>query len=153
TALDTTTLATHQIAVGDHPSGIVTLPDGTVVVANSDDATLTTIAPDGDAGTTDLRQVGVGSDSPSAMTLAPDGRLYVTLAADNAVAVLTRFKHSSRWIVTGLIPTGWYPTAVLLSPDAKTLYVVTGKGLAHSLAATRPYVTPDPAAGAVDAAY
>jgi YVTN family beta-propeller protein len=156
TAVDTRTLATRQITVGDHPSGIVALPDGKVVVANSDDASLATFDPTStpDLELTDLRQVGVGNDSPSAMTLAPDGRLYVALAADDAVAVLGRpSRHAGRWKLLGMIPTGWYPTAVTLSPDAKTLYVVTGKGLAHSTAATAPYVGTDPVAAGIDAAY
>ena len=51
---------------------------------------------------------------PSAEALSPDGkRLYVALAGINAVAVLdaqrtTRYRY-------GLIPTGWYPTALALS--------------------------------------
>jgi lactonase family protein with 7-bladed beta-propeller len=57
------------------------------------------------------------------------------------------------WKLAGLIPTGWYPTALALSPDAKTLHVVTARGLGHSAAATQPFVEPDPAATVVDGAY
>jgi hypothetical protein len=52
-----------------------------------------------------------------------------------------------------MIPTGWYPTALALSPDGKTLHVVTLHGLGHSTAATQPYADPDPAATAPDGAY
>jgi hypothetical protein len=57
------------------------------------------------------------------------------------------------WGLAGLIPTGWYPTALALSPDAKKLHVVTARGLGHSAAATQPYAEPDPAAVVPDGAY
>ena len=30
---------------------------------------------------------------------------------------------------SGFIPTGWYPSALAIAPDGRTLYVGTGKGL------------------------
>ena len=65
---------------------------------------------------------------PSAEVLSPNGkRLYVALAGLNAVAVLdaqrtTRYRY-------GLIPTGWYPTALALSHDGRYLYVLDTKGV------------------------
>ncbi|MEA2388934.1 MAG: hypothetical protein QOG41_1707 [Thermoleophilaceae bacterium] len=58
-----------------------------------------------------------------------------------------------RWRLAGLIPTGWYPTGLALSPDGKTLHVVSARGLGHSAAATAPYQEPDPAAVVPDGAY
>lgn len=52
-------------------------------------------------------------------------RLYVALSGLNAVAVVDTEKSK----VTGYIPTGWYPTKVEVSPDDRTLYVVTARGL------------------------
>ena len=57
------------------------------------------------------------------------------------------------WQLEGLIPTGWYPTALALSPNGKTLHVVTARGLGHSAGATQPYADPDPAAASPDGAY
>lgn len=153
TAVDTTTLATRRITVGAHPTGLAVLPDGTLVVTDADDATLATVAPRSTtAELTNLSQIGNRGDSPTSIALGPDGRLYVTLAADDAVAVLTR-NGEEHWRVEGLIPTGWYPTAVTLSPDARTLYVVTAKGLGRSTAATAANLQPDPASLGVDAGY
>jgi DNA-binding beta-propeller fold protein YncE len=65
---------------------------------------------------------------PSGEALSSDGkRLYVALAGLNAVAVLdaqalTRYRY-------GLIPTGWYPTAVELSRDGRFLFVLATKGV------------------------
>jgi DNA-binding beta-propeller fold protein YncE len=65
---------------------------------------------------------------PSAEVLSPNGkRLYVALAGLNAVAVLDA-RRSTRYRY-GLIPTGWYPTALALSHDGRYLYVLDTKGV------------------------
>jgi len=53
-------------------------------------------------------------------------KLYVTLANENAVAVIDL--HNGR--VEGRIPTGWYPSSVSVSQDGRTLYVVNTKDVA-----------------------
>jgi DNA-binding beta-propeller fold protein YncE len=65
---------------------------------------------------------------PSATILSRDQkRLYVALAGLNAVAVLdARTPARYRY---GLIPTGWYPTALAMSPNGRYLYVVSAKGV------------------------
>ncbi len=74
--------------------------------------------------------------SPNNLAISADDRtLYVTNSGTNSVAVvsLTSSFNSgngpSRGRVTALIPTAWYPTAVSLSHDQSTLYVVNGKSL------------------------
>jgi len=156
TAIDTVTGTTRQISVGAHPTGLALTGDGRVLSADSNDATLATVIPGASTSTlTDLAQVGRGSDAPNSVVAAPDGRVYVSLGADDAVAVLAPRARSADgpWRVAGLIPTGWYPVALALGPDGRTLNVVTARGLAHSAAATSPYVDPDPASVVVDAAY
>lgn len=65
---------------------------------------------------------------PNAIVLSPDGkRVYVALAALNAVAVLDA-KKPSRLHRLGLIPTGWYPTALAISRDGRYLYVANARG-------------------------
>ena len=65
---------------------------------------------------------------PSAEAISPDGkRLYVALAGLNSIAVLdarraTRYRY-------GLIPTGWYPTALALSRNGRYLFAVGSKGV------------------------
>src|SRR6202050_3255847 len=78
----------------------------------------------------------------AARALSKDGsRLYVALAGLNAVAVIDAHDpvHLHR---LGLIATGWYPTALALAADDRTLYVVNTKGFGHD-----PNYTGDPAIG------
>ncbi len=65
---------------------------------------------------------------PSAVVLGKDEkRIYVALAGLNAVAVLdARLPTHYRY---GLIPTGWYPTALAMSPNGRYLYVTSAKGV------------------------
>ena len=89
---------------------------------------------------------GAGSNS---LALSPDGHtLLVTNGGENAVAVVrlgdraaglaapkaARSKGdddddrpATGSAVVGLIPTGWYPTAVAARPDGRQIYVVNGK--------------------------
>ena len=53
-----------------------------------------------------------------------DGHLYVAESGIDAVAVL----QTSNLYVMEHIPVGWNPSAVVLSPDGSTLYVVNSKG-------------------------
>jgi sugar lactone lactonase YvrE len=155
-AISTTTGAVRQIPVGGHPTGLALTTDGRLLGTDSNDATLATVAPGGlNSSLTDLAQLGRRSDAPNAVVTAPGGRAYVSLGADNAIAVLEPRKHapSRAWRLAGLIPTGWYPTALALSSDGKTLNIVTARGLGHSAAATSPFLDPDPASLVADGAY
>jgi sugar lactone lactonase YvrE len=153
-AVDVTSGALRSIPVGEHPTALAVLGDGTLLVTGSGDATLTTVAPDGARAVTRLDQIGRGSDSPNALAVGRDGRVFVGLGADDAVAVLApRRGGPSPWRLAGLIPTGWYPTALALSPDGATLHVVTGKGLGRSALATAPFLPLDPASFGVNGAH
>src|SRR5262249_39814042 len=94
-----------------------------------------------------------GSGS-NALALSPDGgTLYVANGTNNCLAVIRLAGRSSEdsketvvssgasrpahSLVAGLIPTGWYPGAVCLSPDGKKLYVANVKGHG-SLSQPRP---------------
>jgi len=54
-----------------------------------------------------------------------ESRLYVALSGLNSIGVVDTKTLS----VLGYIPTGWFPTKLQISPDDKTLYVVTARGL------------------------
>src|SRR5579863_464349 len=55
-------------------------------------------------------------------------KVYVANADNNDVAVIDiSEKGDSKTL--GFIPTGWYPTALALSPDGAKLFVGTAKGL------------------------
>lgn len=144
----------RSFTVGAEPEGLTVLKDGRVVVADSNDATLATITPsDGTVQLTSLGIVGAGrrSDAPNDVVAAPDGQLYVTLGAENALAVLAPDKGGS-WRLAGLIPTAWDPNALAVGPNGHSLEVVAGLGLGRSAAAAPPG-SPDPAALSPDGAY
>jgi len=66
-----------------------------------------------------------GAD-PNGLALSPDeSELYVTNGGSNSLAVISLRQGGPR--VTGLIPTGWFPTSVSVSNDGKMLYVVNDK--------------------------
>ncbi len=85
----------------------------------------------------------LGGAGTNALTLSPDGRtLLVSNGGENAVAVVRLSERAAgavgkvkahddddapRSEVVGLIPTGWYPTAVAMRGDGKQIYVVNGK--------------------------
>ena len=66
--------------------------------------------------------------TPIGLALSPDEtRLFVTLADMNAVALVDLSAKIPK--VVGMIPTGWYPTSVIASPDGKQLFVANAKGV------------------------
>lgn len=76
------------------------------------------------------RKVGL---APTAVALSPDGNtLYVTLGGINAVAMydVSRIGNTGGApTMRGLIPTGWYPTTIDVSPDGRTMAVGTLLGV------------------------
>jgi len=70
----------------------------------------------------------VADIAPESVALSPDGKtLYATLAGINAVAVIEVGAAPAH--LAGLIPTGWYPNHVAVSPDGKLLGVSTLLGV------------------------
>jgi YVTN family beta-propeller protein len=126
-----------HIVGGAHPTALATTPDGAyafVAMTNVDRiATVRLDATPHVVGGTELRLFDRGpyGTQPAALALSRDGtRLYVALAGLNAVAVIDAHDpvHLHR---LGLIATGWYPTALALGADDRTLYVLDSKGFGH----------------------
>jgi DNA-binding beta-propeller fold protein YncE len=70
----------------------------------------------------------LGGAGTNGLALSGDGRtLYATNGGANDVAVIRLAPEPSASRVVGLIPTGWYPTAVAARPDGRRLFVVNGK--------------------------
>ncbi|HEV2288015.1 MAG TPA: beta-propeller fold lactonase family protein [Candidatus Acidoferrales bacterium] len=62
--------------------------------------------------------------NPNSLALSPDEKqLYVTNGGANSIAVIDLGQTGSS-SVSGLIPTGWYPSSVSVSKDGKMLYVL-----------------------------
>ncbi len=121
---------TKLISTGDHPNKMVLSDDGRLFVAcaNTDNVTVINTEKDEVTATISLlpyEGAPYGS-TPNGLALSPDGKtLYVANAGNNDVAVVD--VSSSHPTVTGLIPAGWYPTAVAVNDT--TLYIANGKGI------------------------
>jgi YVTN family beta-propeller protein len=138
------------IPVGLHPSGMTLSPHGTfcyVANANSDSVSVIDTRKDAVVETIACRPEAAlpfGSGT-NALALSPDGRtLYAANGTNNCVAVIRLGARATEGgsgqaasAVLGLIPTGWYPGAVVVSPDGKKLYVANIKGHG-SLSQPRP---------------
>jgi YVTN family beta-propeller protein len=134
---------TRTIPVGLHPCGMVLNKSGRLLyVANANSDTVSVV----DTKTNQVvetmacrpeSRLPFGSGS-NALALTPDGRgLYVANGTNNCIAWLSLGQEAldnpsadspreSR--VKGLIPTGWYPGAILLSQDGKQMFVANIKG-------------------------
>jgi len=125
---------TAEIPVGEHPNALVLSPDGSrlfVACANTNAVWVVDLEKRSAA-----EQIGISlhpgappGSTPNALSLSKDGgRLLVANADNNDIAVVdvSTPGHSQ---VQGFIPTGWYPTAVHFSSDAKSIYSLSGKGL------------------------
>ena len=134
-----------HIDVGLHPTGMALSPAGDrLYVTNANSDTVSAINTVNDTVVKTLHVGGrdggpnalLGS-SPNAVTVSPDGlTLYVANAAQNAVAVVDA-SSSADDPVRGLIPTGWYPTAVGLDATGDRLFIASGYGFG-SIAPTPP---------------
>lgn len=113
-----------SIAVGQRPQGICV--DGQqlyVVNTNSDDLSVIDTRTDKVASTISVRNRGSRFGVAPSSCAVEGNRLYVTLAGTNAVAVFDKkSRRQVEWI-----PTGWYPTKVLL--DEKRVLVLNAKGV------------------------
>jgi YVTN family beta-propeller protein len=68
--------------------------------------------------------------NPNSLALSPDEKtLYVTNGGANSIAVIDFIPGSKAGAVSGLIPTGWYPSSVSVSADGEMLYVTDTKSV------------------------
>jgi len=135
--------------VGDtHPSALGLVGDKLYVTKTNVD-TLAIVDAEGDRECDELSETwhglrfksGLSGLYPNAIAVSRDGgRTYVAEAGINSVAVLDT--RNPRWPrLLGRIPTGWYPTGVVLSPDDRTLYIVNAKGIGEDV---NPFTQPPP---------
>ncbi len=116
---------------GSHPNAIVAGHDAIYVSVGNNDS-ISVLDPHSYA---ELRRINLhvlhGRDGvlkgvqPVALVLSPNEHfLYVAEAGINAIAVVDVFESE----VVGHIPTGWWPSALRISADGKTLYVANARG-------------------------
>jgi YVTN family beta-propeller protein len=123
----------RKVSVGEHPNQMVLHKDGRLFVACASSNTVSVI--DTKRGHvvesifTALFPKSPEGSTPDALALAPNGEtLYVANADNNCVAVID-VEEPRKSAVKGFIPTGWYPTALAVTPDGKNLLIGVGKGL------------------------
>ncbi|MBI4557295.1 MAG: beta-propeller fold lactonase family protein [Candidatus Hydrogenedentes bacterium] len=127
----TTRAVVQEVVVGLHPCGMVLSPDGEFLyVANANSDTVSVIRTESGKvvdtlSTKPLAELPFGS-APNALAVSQDGAtLYIANGGNNCLAVIDVARRS----VKGLIPTGWYPGAVLLTRDGGQLIVANTKGV------------------------
>ncbi|MBR8834742.1 MAG: hypothetical protein DSM106950_12065 [Stigonema ocellatum SAG 48.90 = DSM 106950] len=143
----------NTIDVGTHPNALALNPKkNELYVANADSDNVSVI----DTKTQKvIRTIDLSpypgakqGSSPNAVAVSPDGStLYVANATNNDVAVIrlaNTTEGSDQDKVIGLIPTAWYPTGLVVSPDGKELDVINAKGLGAgpNPGGPNPYLSP-----------
>jgi YVTN family beta-propeller protein len=133
-----------RIKTGSHPNEMTWDRAGRLFVANSGSNSVSVIENGKVTETikTSLDPQALVGSTPDAVVISRDGkRMYVANADNNDVAVINiAEKGDSKTL--GFIPTGWYPTALAISPDDRKLFVGTAKGLGFH--ANYPKVTDYP---------
>ena len=132
--VDQETLRTIQkIPVGEHPNQIVLHPkDDRLFVACASSNSVSVI--DTSAGTvqetifTPLFPQSPEGSTPDALAIAPNGKMLFVANADNNCVAAIDVRVPRRSQVRGFIPTGWYPSALAVTPDSEHLLVGVGKG-------------------------
>jgi YVTN family beta-propeller protein len=123
-----------EIAVGEHPNAMALTRDGQrlfVACANTNAVWVVDVAK---RQATEQIKVSIYPDAPpgstpNSVSLSPDGKRLVVANADNNTVAVVDVSDPSRSEVQGFIPTGWYPTAALVSRDNSQIFVLSGKGL------------------------
>jgi YVTN family beta-propeller protein len=131
-----------RIPVGRQPNKMILNQDQSrLFVANGNDDTVSVIDTTANAVIETIPVVAPSGTlsnpgnfkgaNPNGLALSPDEKtLYVTDGATNALAVIARDPTGATpSSVTGLIPTGWYPTAVSTSANGSYLYVANAKSI------------------------
>ena len=126
---------TRDILVHLHSSALALSPDGRYLVcANAASDNLSVIDTAADAVVETVWAKTSPADlfgaSPNALAFAPDGRtLYAANGTQNAVAVVEFRPAERKSKLRGLIPTGWFPGAVVFDARRNGLAVANVKGL------------------------
>ena len=124
-----------ELLTGLHASALAVAPKGRwVVCANAAADTLSVIDTRTEQVVETIWARAKPSDllgaGPNALAFAPDGRtLYVANGSQNAVGVIHFDPQGRKSKLTGLIPVGWYPGALLHDAARHQLIVANIKGL------------------------
>jgi DNA-binding beta-propeller fold protein YncE len=117
----------------EHPNEMLLAKEGKILyVANANRNTVTVI--DTVAGRP-IETIGTAIDpkapsgsTPVSLALTPDESMLLVANANTNNLTVVNVKDPGGSAPLGFIPVGWYPTAVALARDGKTIYVANGKG-------------------------
>ena len=123
-----------DIAVGEHPNAMALTRDGRrlfVACANTNAVWAIDVE-----HRRAVEQIGVAmfpgappGSTPNSVSLSPDDKRLLVANADNNTVAVVNVAKPAQSEVEGFIPTGWYPTAAMISRDGKEVFVLSGKGL------------------------
>jgi len=120
-----------EVVGGSSPNSIAAGKDG-VYISNATNDNISVIDPESGKTIAKIKlDIHPAIDNlrgmiPFGLALSHDqSRLYVALSGLNSIAVVDTETRS----VLGYIPTGWFPVKIRISPDDRTLYLVTARGL------------------------
>ncbi len=126
---------TGDIATGSHPDALCLSRDGKrlfVANAGSDTVSIVDTRTDTVLRTLLLRPAqarGLPGTTPTGLALTADQQtLCVTLADMNAVAVVRLNLARDDGSLRGLLPCGWYPSALCALPGSNTFCIINAKG-------------------------
>jgi YVTN family beta-propeller protein len=115
-----------SVPVGEEPEGVTATPDGKYVyVTSENDGTISVIDI---AARKVIKTFPVGS-RPRHVAFFPDGtKAYVTRENDGVISLIDAVKFQPIQTIELGTPGQIKPMLVILTPDAKTAYVSTGRG-------------------------
>ncbi|MBI3684715.1 MAG: hypothetical protein HY235_30465 [Acidobacteria bacterium] len=128
-----TNRAKAVIKVGRNPNDMALGKDGRLFVACSNENSVYVIntkslRPVEVISTAMYKMAPVGS-TPNALALDPTGKMLFAANADNNNVAVINVDDGDASNVAGFIPAAWYPSALAVSADGKSLYVGSAKGL------------------------
>lgn len=131
--IDTSTnQVVRTIHVGINPNDMKMSSDGRLFVACSNDNTVYVI----DARklevierlSTTLTPLAPEGSTPNALAIDNKRKLLFVANADNNSIAVAHIDNPTHTSVVGFIPTGWYPSALLLTDHDQSLYIGNAKG-------------------------
>jgi hypothetical protein len=125
---------TARWATESHPTEMALSPDGKalfVACANSTKVSVLETAKGKALETIScaLYPTALTGNTPSSLSLSPDGELLFVANADANNLAVFKVSEPGKSVPLGIIPVGWYPTAVRFNAFDKRIYVANGKGI------------------------
>ena len=120
------------IEVGANPNDMKLSADGRLFVACSNDNTVRVIDTVGmkmiETIATSLTPHAPEGSTPNALEIDPVRKLLFVANADNNDLAVVDIAKPSHSVVAGFVPTGWYPSALVIAEKGAALYVGVAKG-------------------------